>query len=94
MDLLIRKEWTVDDLIEAVVDEVSTAGNVGSGTDRKVGSSVRWRFSEDLEKILREFEDYLKKTGKEASVAEARAFAAARHLPESLALKFINKVRG
>lgn len=54
----------VDDLIEAVVDETSTAASVGSGTDRPLGVASPDRLTLSLKKFLSKggkFEDFVER---------------------------------
>jgi len=96
MNRLIQGVWSTDELIEASVDvdETSTASCVGSGTDRAIGtvSPVVPFQDEKLEKILREFEDYLK-TSTSKPTTEAKRFGERRALPESWVLKLVEFAR-
>jgi len=93
LDRVIRGDWSVGDLIEATVDETSCAANVGSGTDQKLGQNIRFP-DKKLEKILDEFEEYLRKSkDKKAESLKAKTFAEKRGLPESWTRKLIDHVR-
>lgn len=93
LDKVIKGDWSINDLIEATVDETSVASNVGSGTDQKLGQTARFP-DEKLEKILGEFEEYLRKSKeKKAESLKAKTFAEKRGLPGSWARRLIEHVR-
>ncbi len=93
MDKVIRGDWSVGDLIEATLDETSVASNAGSGTDRAVGNTVRFG-DEKLEKILGEFEEYLRKSKEDkAESLKAKTFSERRGLPDKWTRKLIEYVR-
>ena len=95
MDRVIHGDWSVDDLIESAVDETSTSVSVGTGPDRAVGvvPPVSPFRDDKLEKIFREFEDYLLKNRRPATKDEAFLFAERRALPEFVERKLIDWIR-
>ena len=92
LDRLIRREWSVDDLIEAKIDETSTATAAGSGTDRGLGATVRFK-DDKLEKILGEYEDHLKKGTTKDDKDDAEDYVERRGLPESWVRKLVEFTR-
>lgn len=92
LDRMIEQDWSVDDLIEARLDETSVATSVGSGPDVALGSKP---FEDDkLEKIFGEFEEYLKKsTMDDMKRLAAKRFSERRGLPESWAKKLLEQVK-
>lgn len=92
LDRLIRREWSVDDAIEAQLDETSTATAAGSGMDRSLGATVRFK-DEKLEKILGEYEDYLKKGTTKGEKEEAEDYVERRGLPDSWVSKLLEFTR-
>jgi hypothetical protein len=95
MDRVIRGEWTVNDLIESAVNEISTAASVGSGSDRAIAAVPPvYPFKDNkLEKLFKEFEDYLHRTKKSPTKDNAIQFAERRALPESVERKLIDWIR-
>jgi len=86
VDRLIEGEWSVDDLIEACVDEVSTAGSAGSGLDRPLGGdrigagaqapvSTKKRKQQQNERLLQRFSEWRRRTGSEDVAAFLEAYA-------------------
>jgi len=74
VDQLIDGHWTVDDLIETCVDEVSTASSAGSGLDRGLGGdrigagaqpplTTKKRKREQNERLLQRFEEWRRRKG-------------------------------
>jgi hypothetical protein len=93
LDKVLQGEWSVGDLIEATVDETSTAASVGSGRDQQLGPRIRFQ-DEKLEKILGEFEEYLRKSKEQkAESLKAKTFAERRGLPDSWTRRLIEHVR-
>lgn len=91
LDRLIRREWSVDDLIEAKIDETSTATAAGSGTDKALGVE---RFKDEkLEKIFDEYEDFLKKSSTASDKEKAEDYVERRGLPESWVSKLVEFTR-
>jgi hypothetical protein len=62
--------WTVDDVLETQVDELSTAVSVGSGTERPLGSKEKDKW----EKLRKGYEAYLSRTRMEASRRSAKLY--------------------
>ncbi|MCI0528696.1 MAG: hypothetical protein L0Y56_14760 [Nitrospira sp.] len=63
-------KWSVDDVLEMQVDELSTSASVGSGPDRPIGRGDK----DTLVKLQRAYEEYLAKTRTEASAKSAKTF--------------------
>jgi hypothetical protein len=93
LDKVLQGDWSVGDLIEATVDETSMATNVGNGPDAKLGQTVRFP-DKKLEKILGEFEEYLRKSKEQkAESLKAKDYAEKRGLPDSWTRRLIEYVR-
>jgi hypothetical protein len=93
MDRLIYEGWSADDMIELTVDEVSVAGSVGSGTDRRIGSHLRYGFDDKLEKIFKEYEEFLARSKERSTPNKLREFGESRGLPESLAKRLVERMK-
>jgi hypothetical protein len=86
MDEVVSGRWSVDDMIE-----VSVAASVGSGTDRPLihGQSK----DEAMERIFREFEQYLRTSGQGANAKVTHDYSERRALPESVEQKLRDFIR-
>lgn len=91
MNKVISGDWSVDDLIESSLDETSVSGNVGTGPDTAIGAITPVAPFKDnkLERLFKEFEEYLSRTRKPATKKEVFEFTERRALPESVERKFI-----
>jgi hypothetical protein len=92
VDEILGGKWSVDDVLETQVDEISMATNAGSGTDRAVGYS---REKDQWERMIRSYEEYLVKTRTEASRSSAKRFLkeSAPEAREELIQKFIERLK-
>jgi hypothetical protein len=80
MDEVVSGRWSVDDMIE-----VSVAASVGSGTDMPL---VHGPSKDDaMERIFKEFEEYVKKSGQVANAQVTHDYSERRALPESVERK-------
>jgi hypothetical protein len=70
VDVILSGKWSIEDVLEMQVDELTTAAAVGSGPDRPLGVSRDNRF----EKLCKAYEEYLSKTKKESSSSVVREF--------------------
>lgn len=71
VEKILSGEWTIDDAIEMQVDEISTAGSVGSGPDQTLGTVRR---TDEYEHLKKAYEEYLAKTDKEDSNKAVKEF--------------------
>ena len=94
MDAINSGRWTVEDVVEMHVDEISTAGSVGSGLDKGIGN--RENEEEKWGKIVRKYEEYLAKTRTEASTSSAKKFLSetAPGLRDTAVKEFLEHLRG
>ncbi len=96
IELFLNGEWTTNDLLEMEVDspvhELSTAGSVGSGTDRGLGHDEDEE--EKYSKILTQFEVYRRNQGlQEVRPGQVRAFSEGMGLPERFTEGFLEYLR-
>jgi len=72
MEIIEAGKWTVEDVLELHIDEISMATNVGTGPDKALGTAP-YR-DKKLEKIRRAYEEYLRRERTESSTRSVRRF--------------------
>lgn len=89
----IAGQWNTEDLVEAQVDELSTAASVGSGAAQVLRMSDE-KEKETLEKILAQFEGYRRKMGlTEVRTKDIYQFLDALNLPERIVETFVDRLK-
>jgi hypothetical protein len=58
LDKVIAGKWSANDLLEMMVDEISTAASVGSGLDRAIGTTSSVHATSDMEDLISRFKSY------------------------------------
>lgn len=76
LDRYLSVDWSATDMLEALIDEISTSVSVGSGLDRAVGQKTDEEDEDGIDKVLKAYNESIE-SGRVKSIKEFLA----RYMP-------------